>query len=200
MTNDAPISCFTILTMFVVRRRRRDTPPTDQRERERERERESVTSEMAAPIYGRLEKCVLSAGKPMPIKFLVLRGGGIFWDFGGRGREFRFYLYGREDFLRVRRTDPFLFMGVGCAPLSLRKPVTCCGSLRSPKSAHLLQKHCRVTLFRYSLSPYGSFRNTQTLKTLTSLSKGVRSFFLGDDSIWSFPSVSSLSDYSIWRS
>ena len=40
----------------------------------------------------------------------------------------------------------------------------------------------------------------ETLKTLTSLNKGVRPFFLGDNSIWSFPSVSSLSDYSIWRS
>ena len=39
-----------------------------------------------------------------------------------------------------------------------------------------------------------------TLKTLTSLNKEARPFFLGDNSIWSFPSVSSLSDYSIWRS
>ena len=29
---------------------------------------------------------------------------------------------------------------------------------------------------------------------------GNRPFFLGDNSTWSFPSVSSLSDYSIWRS
>ena len=39
-----------------------------------------------------------------------------------------------------------------------------------------------------------------TLKTPTSLNKEVRPFFLGDNSIWSFPSVSSLSDYSTWRS
>ena len=39
-----------------------------------------------------------------------------------------------------------------------------------------------------------------SLKTLTSLNKEVRPFFLGDNSIWIFPSVSSLSDYSIWRS
>ena len=39
-----------------------------------------------------------------------------------------------------------------------------------------------------------------TLKTLTSLNKEVRAFFLSDNSIWSLPSVSSLSDYSIWRS
>ena len=38
------------------------------------------------------------------------------------------------------------------------------------------------------------------LETLTSLNKEVRPFFLSDNSIWSFPSVSSLSDYSIWRS
>ena len=36
-----------------------------------------------------------------------------------------------------------------------------------------------------------------TLKTLTSLNEGVRSFFLDDNSIWRFPSVSSLSNYNI---
>ena len=41
---------------------------------------------------------------------------------------------------------------------------------------------------------------SETLKTLTSLNKEVRPFFLGDNSIWSLPSVSSLSNYSIWRS
>ena len=35
---------------------------------------------------------------------------------------------------------------------------------------------------------------------VTSLNKEVRPFFLSDNSIWSLPSVSSLSDYSIWRS
>ena len=38
------------------------------------------------------------------------------------------------------------------------------------------------------------------LKTVTSLNKEVRLFFLGDNSIWSFSSGSSLSVYSIWRS
>ena len=33
-----------------------------------------------------------------------------------------------------------------------------------------------------------------SLKTLTSLNKEVRPFFLSDDSIWGLPSVSSLSD------
>ena len=45
-----------------------------------------------------------------------------------------------------------------------------------------------------------TFGKIDTLKPLTSLNKEVRPFFLGDNSIWSFPSVSSLSDYSIWRS
>ena len=40
----------------------------------------------------------------------------------------------------------------------------------------------------------------QSLKTLTSLNKEVRPFFISDNSIWSYPSVSSLSDSSIWRS
>ena len=44
----------------------------------------------------------------------------------------------------------------------------------------------------------GCTRNS--LKTLTSLNKEVRPFFLSDTRIWSFPSVSDLSDYSIWRS
>ena len=39
------------------------------------------------------------------------------------------------------------------------------------------------------------------LKTVTSLNKESEwPFFLGDKSIWSVPSVSSLSDYSIWSS
>ena len=37
------------------------------------------------------------------------------------------------------------------------------------------------------------------LKTLTSLNKEVRPFFLSENSILSFPSVSSLCDYSIWE-
>ena len=46
----------------------------------------------------------------------------------------------------------------------------------------------------------GGVSNGGALKTLTSLNKEVRPFFLSDNSIWSFPSVSSLSDYSIRRS
>ena len=40
----------------------------------------------------------------------------------------------------------------------------------------------------------------QSLKTLSSLNKEEKPLFLSDSSNWSFPSVSSLSDYSIWRS
>ena len=48
--------------------------------------------------------------------------------------------------------------------------------------------------------PHAHFsKTTVALKTLTSLNKEVRPFFLGDTSIWSYPSVSSLSDCSIWR-
>ena len=48
-------------------------------------------------FYGRLEKCVRSAGKAMSIKFLVL-GGGVIWVWGGGGGKCRLYFYGREDF------------------------------------------------------------------------------------------------------
>ena len=39
----------------------------------------------------------------------------------------------------------------------------------------------------------------KTLKTRTSWNNEVQLFLLGDTSIWSFSSVSSLSDYSIWK-
>ena len=51
--------------------------------------------EMAAPILRTPGKCVLSAGKPMSIKFLVLAGGNFRF---GRGGQCRFYFYGRGDF------------------------------------------------------------------------------------------------------
>ena len=50
------------------------------------------------------------------------------------------------------------------------------------------------------LSEFQGILGVTPLKALTSLSKEVRPFFLGDDRIWSFHSVSSPSDYSIWRS
>ena len=42
------------------------------------------------------KKCVLSAGKPMSVKFPFFFGGGGF--LGGGGGECRFYFYGRADF------------------------------------------------------------------------------------------------------
>ena len=58
-------------------------------------------------------------------------------------------------------------------------------------------------LFQKKNSVFGLFwgyEEALTLKTLTSLNKEVRPSFLVDNSIWSFPSVYSLSDYSIWSS
>ena len=60
-----------------------------------------------------------------------------------------------------------------------------------PGAPEKFEKKCLCSIF----DPQ---RNS--LKTLTSLNKEVRPFFLSDNGIWSFPSVSSLSDYSSWRS
>ena len=49
-------------------------------------------------------------------------------------------------------------------------------------------------------APYLRVEVATTLKTLTSINRESRPFFLGNNSIWSFASVSSLSDYSISRS
>ena len=46
----------------------------------------SLGPEMAAPIYGRLAFfCSFCWKTPMPIKFLLLGGGGGCWDFLRRG-------------------------------------------------------------------------------------------------------------------
>ena len=58
-------------------------------------------------------------------------------------------------------------------------------------------------LFQKTPFPEPDFvvQGSRSLKTLTSLIyKEVRPFFLCDNSIWSLPSVSSLTDYSIWSS
>ena len=55
-----------------------------------------------------------------------------------------------------------------------------------------------ISHFNYIKKVFGiNFANisswsVRSLKTLTSLNKDSRPFFLGDDSIWRFPSVSSL--------
>ena len=54
--------------------------------------RHSGAGNACANFMDAWKKCVLSAGKPMSIKFRVL--GGVFWG----GGECRFYFYGREDF------------------------------------------------------------------------------------------------------
>ena len=50
-------------------------------------------------FYGRLEKCIFSAGKPVSIKFVL--GGGVFWVGGGAGEKCRFYFMGAGTFLRA---------------------------------------------------------------------------------------------------
>ena len=59
---------------------------------------------------------------------------------------------------------------------------------------------CLKNPLNWTGSVFLLLRKRVPFKTLTSLNKEVRPFFLGDNSIWRFPSVSSLSDYSIWRS
>ena len=82
---------------------------------------------------------------------------------------------------------------IAAGPLSPRTLETA-GDQRPSKKFRLKDLPCIFIpcLFRYTF--------TQTLKTLTSLNKEVRPFFLGDNSIWSYPFLSSLSDCSIWRS
>ena len=64
----------------------------------------------------------------------------------------------------------------------------------APKLRHKCVKNARNTFGGEHLL---DVKTTHSLKTLTSLNKEVWPFFLGDSSIWSYPSVSSLSDYSI---
>ena len=59
----------------------------------------------------------------------------------------------------------------------------------------------RAQLFSLLLPPLESHdSNRNALKTLISLNKESRPFFIGDNSIWSFHSISYLSNHSIWRS
>ena len=62
--------------------------------------------EMAAPIFmGAWKNAFFLHQKAMSIKFLVL-GGGVFWGFGGGGRECRFFLMGAGIFLIIVFSDP----------------------------------------------------------------------------------------------
>ena len=65
------------------------------------RVRNSGAGNGCANFYGRLEKCALSAGKPVSIKFLVLGGGGIL-GLGGGGVPILF-LWARGFFRHLNR-------------------------------------------------------------------------------------------------
>ena len=64
-------------------------------------------------FYGSLEKCVLSAGKPVSIKFLVLRGGGVLGLGGGGSADFIFMGAG----IFLISDNAALFNGWGSRPL-----------------------------------------------------------------------------------
>ena len=68
----------------------------------------------------------------------------------------------------------------------------------TPKT--LKKKHILPPLSSLRLFTGHSHKKSLSLKTPTSLNKEVRPFSLSDNSIWSYPCVSSLSDYSIWSS
>ena len=68
---------------------------------------------------GRLEKCVLSAGKTHVHKILVL-GGGRFWVWGGGGKC-RFYFYGRADFSEISSPVGNHFETNGIREISFQK-------------------------------------------------------------------------------
>ena len=70
------------------------------------RVRNSGAGNGCANLMNTWKKCVLSAGKPMSIKFCVLRG--FFWG----GGKCRFCFYGREDF-----SDPNKASAPGASPL-----------------------------------------------------------------------------------
>ena len=110
------------------------------------------------------------------------------------------------------------FWGFSAACLSFAGAFLCSLNTKTPEQAFsepsgkqtgLLEAHSRVYVLRLASVTLQEerFRVLCTrrtpngpLKTLTSLNTEVRPFFLSDNSIWSFLSVSSLSDYSIWRS
>ena len=68
------------------------------------RVRNSGAGNGCANFMDACKKCVLSAGKTMSIKFLVLGRGGI-WGFFGGG-ECRFYFCGRADFSEPMQSKP----------------------------------------------------------------------------------------------
>ena len=57
-------------------------------------------------FYGRLERCVLSAGKTHVHKIPRFRGGGGIWGFGGGGGSADFIFMGARIFLPEKSLDP----------------------------------------------------------------------------------------------
>ena len=134
--------------------------------------------------------------KNMSPKYAMKRG--IVWRKilcpSAKSRDFhRFFMEYETDFYGIRtptffaiRTDLILGMGGG---LRYVEPET----FSLFPSLTFWNEH---TLHRVDCRSFW----TDALRTLTSLNKEVWRFFLGDNSIWCFPSVSSLGDSSIWRS
>ena len=73
--------------------------------------------EMAAPILWTRGNCVLSAGKPLSIKFLVLGGGGYFGFLGGGSADFIFMgarIFAGQNFIHPHPPTPEItLLGVG---------------------------------------------------------------------------------------
>ena len=57
--------------------------------------RNSGAGNGCANFMGAWKKCVLSAGNPMSIEFLVLGGGGVFWVLEGGGEVPILFLWAR---------------------------------------------------------------------------------------------------------
>ena len=72
--------------------------------------------------YGRLEKCVLSAGKTHVHKIPRFRRGEYFGFLGG---ECRYYFYGREDFLPSKHGFLILCAPHLCSYWYWQKPAFC---------------------------------------------------------------------------
>ena len=94
--------------------------------------------EMGASIYGRQEKCVLSAGKTH-VHRIPRFGGGVY--FGFWGGECRLYFYGRADFSDQRKG--FAIQITNCHPLTFFS-VLCLVSGRKHHCQSLESKRKRV--------------------------------------------------------
>ena len=112
-----------------------------------------------------------------------------------------------EQILYYRNLGLYYGLASGTLPLysdpclGVRGGCVACDSDDSQKLSRAVPEYCWLSRLVSGMAPnQGPSVLPITLKTLTSLNKEVRPFFLSDNSIWSLPSLSSLSDYSIWRS